>query len=207
MRSTRLLHAPSGRTAPARRRSALAAACALALCAPLLAGCGDTLQTKPIPHNILEGMLVAPFPVYWLGGHFHGLEVTEASEDASGSFTVQYGNCLQGGQGTCTPPLRVVTSPDNSFVPAGDTPRAVAIVRGVPATLTDAGRTIAIPTGGVVVNVFASSAAAARAAAASIAPINRPEGPGGRLPARLPDTGFGSTPLPSQLPSTVRPLG
>ena len=36
---------------------------------------------------------------------------------------VQYGDCLQGGQGTCVPPLRIVTSPDNSFLPGGSAPQ------------------------------------------------------------------------------------
>jgi hypothetical protein len=202
--------------ARSRRRPAAAACslCALCVTAPLLAGCGDTLQTKPIPHNILESMVVAPFPVYWLGesfivplGRTPFLQVTEANEDASGSFTVEYGNCLQGGEGTCTPPLRVVTSPDNSFVPGGDTPRTTESLRGVRASVTDDGRTISIPTGGVVITVFAADADTARAAAEEVAPINRPEGPRQTLPARRPDTGFGSRPLPSQLPSTVRPLG
>ena len=198
-----------GRSRGAARvpRATLALATALALWAPLLSGCGDTLQVKPIPHDILESMIVAPFPVYWLGGRFGGLEITEATHDPSGAFSVQYGNCLQGGQGTCTPPLRIVTSPDNSFLPGGDTDSEPSLVRGVPARLTSAGRTIAIPTGGVVVNIFAKDAATARSAAHGLAAINRPDSPGQALPPRLPDTGFGSTPLPSQLPTTAHPLG
>jgi len=177
-----------------------------ALLAGLLGGCGDTLQTKPIPHNILEGMVVSPFPVYWLGERFGRLQITEASKDASGAFSVQYGNCLQGGQGTCTPPLRIVTSPDNGFVPGGATPSRPVDVRGVQAILTNAGRTVAIPTGGVVVSIFGSDAATARDAAEGIVAINHPGSPGEALPARLPDTGYGSAPLPSQLPSTVKAL-
>ena len=191
------------RPRPARAIAAIAAL----LGGLLLGGCGDTLQTKPIPHNILEGMVLSPFPVYWLGERFEKLQITEASKDASGAFSVQYGNCLQGGQGTCTPPLRIVTSPDNGFVPGGATPSQPVNVRGVQATLTNAGRTIAIPTGGVVVSIFGSEAASARAAAEGIVAINRPSAPGEALPARLPDTGFGSTPLPSQLPSQVKALG
>ena len=202
------VHPPGG---VGRRRCPRAGAAALLAAAvasaATLAGCGDTIQAKPIPHNQLETLVVAPFPVYWVGGTFRGLQITEVNPDPGGAFTVQYGNCLQGGQGTCTPPLRVVTSPDNSFVPGGATAHSAQRVRGVTATSTDAGRTIAIPTGGVIVSILASDARAARTAADAIAPINRPEGPGEPLPARLPDTGFGSTPLPSQLPSTVRPPG
>lgn len=171
-----------------------------------LAGCGNTLQTKPIPHNVLEGLIVSPFPVYWLGGSFEHLQITEATHDASGAYTVQYGNCLQGGQGECTPPLRVITSPDNSFLPGGDGASTSTQVRGLPALLTEDGRTISIPTAGVVVDIYASTPALANAAAQVMVPINFPGSPEEPLPARLPDTGFGSTPLPSQLPATVRPL-
>jgi hypothetical protein len=197
----------SRHSSPRRHRAAASAAAVLLALALSTAGCGDTLQDKPIPHNILETVLLAPFPVYWLGGRFGKLEVTEASHDPSGAFSIQYGNCLQGGQGTCTPPLRIVTSPDNSFVPGAGPASVSSPIRGVPAQLTGAGRTVSIPTGGVVVDIFAKDAALASSAAQALAAINRPGSPGQRLPARLPDTGFGSTPLPSQLPATVRPLG
>jgi hypothetical protein len=177
------------------------------LVAAALAGCGDTLQVKPIPHDQLEQLVVAPFPVYWAGGSFKGMQITEVSPDPGGAFTVQYGNCLQGGQGTCTPPLRVVTNPDNSFLPGGQAPAAASVVRGVAARSTEAGRTITIPTGGVVVGIFARDPTLARAAAQRIVAINRPGSPGEALPARLPDTGFGSTPLPSQRPASMRPPG
>ncbi len=172
-----------------------------------LAGCGDTLQVKPIPHNQLEQLVVASFPVYWAGGSFRGLPITEVSPDPGGAFTVQYGNCLQGGQGTCTPPLRVVTNPDNSFLPGGQAPATTALVRGVATRSAEAGRVITIPTGGVVVGIFARDPALAQAAAQQIVAINRPGSPGEALPARLPDTGFGSTPLPSQRPATARRAG
>jgi ApbE superfamily uncharacterized protein (UPF0280 family) len=81
------------------------------------------------------------------------------------------------------------------------------VVRGVAARSTEAGRTITIPTGGVVVGIFARDPTLARAAAQRIVAINRPGSPGEALPARLPDTGFGSTPLPSQRPASMRPPG
>ncbi len=104
--------ASSGRASSAMGAlAALLAGCALALGA-----CGDTLQDHPIPHNTLESLIVAPYPVYWLGGSFQGLQITEASHDPSGAFTVQYGDCVVGGQSTCVTPVTVITSPDNSFV-------------------------------------------------------------------------------------------
>ncbi|HTB71070.1 MAG TPA: hypothetical protein VK707_08825 [Solirubrobacteraceae bacterium] len=198
------------RYTPRRRRSRalpsalLAGAAALALA---LGGCGSTLQDQPIPHNELETMLVAPYPVYWLGRSFHGLQITEALHDPGGAYGVQYGDCVEGGQNTCVTPVRVVTSPDNSFVAGGSTPRRTALIRGVPAVVAQHGATIEIPTAGVVVGIYAESASLARAAAQTLVAINEVGAPGGTLPARLPDTGYGSTPLPSQEPLPLRALG
>src|ERR1700689_1864813 len=103
----------------------------IALCALALGGCGDTLQDQPIPHNILESLIESPFPVYWLRGSFQGLSVTEAQHDPGDAFSVQYGDCLSGGEGECVPPLRVVSSPDNSFLPGGSTTTRTLAIRGV----------------------------------------------------------------------------
>jgi hypothetical protein len=178
----------------------------LSLLAVALTACGNTLQDQPIPHNTLESLLVAPYPVYWLGGSFQGLRITEASHDPGGAFTVQYGDCKVGGQGTCVPPLRVVTSPDNSFLPGGSTRQRATNVRGVAAVIARAGQTIEIPTGGVVVGIYALTARLAVTAAATIVPINDVGAPGDQLPGRAPDTGFAETPLPSQMPSPLRAL-
>jgi hypothetical protein len=188
-----------------RSRPARALACALATA--LLGGCGDTLQTQPIPHNTLETLVVAPYPVYWLGRAFDGLKLTEATHDPSGAFTVQYGPCKQGGQGSCLPPLRVVTSPDNSFIPGGGALRRSVATRGITVLLTRDGHTIVLPTGRVVVGIYALNASLAAAAAQTVVPINEPGSPGGPLPAPLPDTGFASTPLPSQAPAPLAPAG
>jgi hypothetical protein len=179
--------------------AALAAAVAIA-------GCGDTLQDQPIAHSTLEGLLVAPYPVYWLGGSFQGMQITESTHDPSGAFAVNYGDCVEGGESTCVPPLRVVTSPDNSFVAGGASPQQRAAVRGVQAVFAQRGHTIEIATAGVVIGIYADNAKLAATAAQTLAPINEVGAPGEPLPARLPDTGFGSTPLPSQTPSPLRAL-
>ena len=176
------------------------------LCAAALGGCGDTLQVQPIPHNILEGLIVSARPVYWLGATFHGLAVSEALHDPSGSFAVQYGNCLEAGQSSCVPPLRVVTSPDNSFLPGAPYPHRRVSLRGVEAQFANRGRTVSIATGGVVVDIYANTASLAAAAARTVVPINGVGAPEGPLAARQPDTGFGETPLPTQVPSPVRVL-
>jgi hypothetical protein len=177
-----------------------------ALCAGALSGCADTLQDQPISHSLLERAIVAPQPVYWLGGSFRGLAVTDVVRDPGGAFTIQYGDCVQGGQATCVPPLRVVSSPDNSFVPGGSGPRAAARLREVDAVVAQGGRTIEIPTGEVVVDVFAKDRRLAVAAARTLVPINRVGAPEAALPAPAPDSGFGNTPLPSQVPSPLREL-
>jgi hypothetical protein len=177
------------------------------ICAAVLAGCGDTLQDQPIPHNILEGLIESPHPVYWLGGSFRGLAITEATHDPSGAFSIQYGDCLEGGQASCVAPLRVVSSPDNSFLAAGSSAHVTTAVRGVAAMVARGGSTIEIPTGGVVVGIYAKDSRLAAAAARAIVPINAAGAPEARLPAPLPDTGFGKTPMPSQIPPPVRALG
>jgi hypothetical protein len=191
-----------------RRRTGAAGAAALACCALALSlgSCGDTLQDRPIAHNTLETLIVAPYPVYWLGRSFKGLNITEATHDPSGSFSVQYGACVEGGQSTCVPALRVVTSPDNSFLAGGSSPQHDVRVRGIDALATQRGHTIEIPTGPVVVGVYADSPHLASAAAQTVVPINEVGVPGGALPVRLGDTRFGSTPLPSQVPSPLRAL-
>jgi hypothetical protein len=181
-----------------------AALLALALCTLALGACGNTLQDQPISHKTLESLLLAPYPVYWLGGSFQGMAITEASQDPSGAFAVQYGDCAEGGQNTCIPRLRVVTSPDNSFIPAGSQPHRPVRIRGVTGVAAQADETIELPTAGVVVGIYADSPSLARAADETAVPINDVGAPTASLPSPLPDTGFGEQPLPGQTPTQLR---
>ncbi len=100
---------------------------------------------------------------------------------------MQYGDCVEGGQSTCVPPLHIVTSPDNSFVAGGDTPQRSTQVRGVGAVVAQGGHTIEIPTAGVIVGIYADSPRLAAAAAQTIVPINETGAPGAaaaRAPCR-----------------------
>jgi hypothetical protein len=189
-----------------RAARSLAALCAAGLCAGALASCASTVQDAPIPHNLLEYMVLAPYPVYWLGGSFQGLPVSEANHDPSDAWTVNYGNCLEGGEGACVTPLSIVTSPDNGFLPGGSIPTRTVRIRGVDAHLANGGRTIVMPTGGVVLDIYATNARTAAAAALTAVPINQPGAPGQPLPVPAPNTGFGETPLPGQVPSPLRAL-
>ena len=179
---------------------------AAALCASALCSCSDTLQQHPIPHNELEYMVEAPFPVYWLGASFSGMSVSEIVHDPGDAWSVAYGNCLEGGEGTCVPPLRLVSSPDNSFLPGAGASTHVTSIRGVQAQLAQGGRTIVIATAGIVLDIYATSARVAAAAARTAVPINEPAWPGAPLARALPNTGFGATPLPTQIPSPLRTL-
>jgi hypothetical protein len=170
----------------------------------LLAACGDTLQTQPIAQSALEGLVAAPYPVYWVGATFSGLAISEVVHDPGGAYSVQYGTCVEGGQATCTPALRLVTSPDNSFIPGGSAPAREIALRGVRALSFQGGHTIALAVGGVVVDIYAHTVALATAAAHTMVPINELGAPGGELPAQLPNTGFAQTPLRSQIPSPVQ---
>jgi hypothetical protein len=102
--------------------------------------------------------------------------------------------------------VRVVTSPDNSFIALGSVPHRTARLRGLAVAVADGGRTIEIATGGVVVSIFAGDPLLASAAARMAVPINAIGAPEARLPARLPETGFARTPLPSQMPTQLYAL-
>lgn len=180
--------------------------CLAAACAVALSACANTLQDKPIPHNELEYMVSAAYPVYWLGASFQGMSVSEASHDPSDAWSVRYGDCVEGGEGSCVARLLIVTSPDNGFLP-GSTP-ATAVratrIRGVPARIAQGGDTIVLATGPVVVSIFATNPVTAAAAARTAVAIDEPGAAEAPLPGALPNTGFGETPLPDQVPS---PLG
>jgi hypothetical protein len=103
-------------------------------------------------------------------------------------------------------PVRVVTSPDNSFLPGGEAPHRTTLLRGVPARLTEGGRSVLFATGPVVVAIYATRPSLARAASEAVVPINSPASPGAPLPVRVPNSGYTSKPLPTQVPSPPMPL-
>jgi hypothetical protein len=182
------------RGARRRLRPALAVALLAAL-SGVVSACGDTLQTQPVDNAALEKWVTSrEVPIYWVGGSFEGMQLSNLNHDPGGAFGIQYGNCTIGGQGVCVTPLQILTSPDNSFLPGGSVGRRITTVRGRPAVLAEAGRTIEIPTGPVVVTISADTPARARRAADQMLPLNAPGAPGDTLPAALPDTGFDHRP-------------
>jgi hypothetical protein len=190
--------------------AALGPLCALglaALCVLGLGACANTLQDQPVAPSFLEPLVMqGQFPVYWLGGSFHRLAITRVSRDPGGAYEIQYGNCTLGGENACVTPLQIVTSPDNSFLPGGGTAQRPVLVRGARGLSAQSGRTLVLPTGGVVVDLYASTPALAWAAAEAMVTINATDLPGAPLSAPLPNTGFGERPLPAQQPP-VAPSG
>jgi hypothetical protein len=148
-------------------------------------------------------MVKSHFPVYWLGLKFRGMQITNVSIDPSEAVTIRYGDCVIGGQYTCVTPVSIVSSPDNSFIPGADPTTRTLGLRGASASLAQGGATLSIPTGAVVVSVYASSPSLARRAATRMAPLNEVGLPQAPLPAALPDTGFDRIPLPGQVPAGV----
>jgi hypothetical protein len=191
----------------ARARPA-AALCALLLLGALGVGaCANTIQDQPTPPSALESLVIQEdFPVYWLGGTFQGLPITNVGRDPSGAYEIQYGNCLLGGETVCVTPLQIVTSPDNSFLPGGDAAQSTVLIRGIHGRSALGGKTLALATGGVVVDLYANRPALARAAAEAMVRINAPSLPGAPLTPPLPNTGYGEQPLPSQQPA-IAPAG
>jgi hypothetical protein len=183
----------------------------LVLCALALASCGDTLQDQPIGPSPLETVIVkSRFPVYWLGLRFHGMQITSVAIDPGEAVTIRYGDCVLGGQYTCVTPVSIVSSPDNSFIPGATAATRSLPLRGATASVAQAGATLAIPTGGVVVSVYARSPSLARTAATMMALVNKVGLPQTPLPAAAPNTGLDRIPLPSEVPpgvSVPRPRG
>lgn len=174
----------------------------LTLPAFTLAACADTLQDQPTPPSALEPLVMQEaFLVYWLGGSFHKLSITHIGRNPSGAYEIQYGDCTVGGESVCATPLEIVTSPDNSFLPGGGAAQSAVSVRGVRGRATQGGRALSLPTGPVVVDLYASTPALARAAAQTMVAINGPGVPGAPLASPRPHSGYDERPLPVQQPA------
>jgi len=155
-----------------------------------LAACADTLQQEPLRDRDLTSSEAVHYAVYWVGRAFEGMPLSFAAPQTGGSVAITYGNCVIGGQSTCVRPLTIVTSHDNSFVPGAAYSHLRRQIRGRTAVVAMGGTTIEIPTGEVVVDVYAESPALADAAARSLEPLNRPGSPSDPLPPPGPPSGY-----------------
>jgi len=167
------------------------AGAAVALAGFVLAGCGTG---HPAPINARELAEAQTFPyyrVYWVGPSFQGQSLS-AADGLRGYIekigdSVYYGDCVKSkgifGGGSCELPLQVTTVIYrlHSNAPLG--PQRNIVVRGVPATVYDEGRSIELYTGRLAVDIFSNTFARALAAAERLLPINAPGSSSGELPA------------------------
>jgi hypothetical protein len=101
--------------------------------------------------------------------------------------SVYYGDCVQSkgifGGGSCLLPLQVTTVVYRLHSNATLGPQRNMVVRGVPATVYDEGRSIEIYTGRVAIDLFSDTFAHALRAAGELLPLNAPGSAAGSLPA------------------------
>jgi hypothetical protein len=177
-------------TRTTRAGTALAAACATAA---LAAGCGSTTG-HPGPIRASELAEAQTFPyyrIYWAGPRFDGQPLVAADGrrgyNSAVGDSVYYGDCVQGhglfgGGGSCTLPLQVTTVIYrlHSNAPLGA--QRNMLIRGVPATVYDEGRSIELYSGRVAIDIFSDTFAHARAAALQLRPLNASGSATGALP-------------------------
>jgi hypothetical protein len=163
----------------------------LAACLAVVAsGCG-TEHPRPLPAAALADAQTFPyFPVYWVGPTFqrYALAAVDGQKGyiASVGDSVYYGDCAHGkgvfGGGTCLLPLQVTTVIYRLHSNGALGPQRNILVRGVPATVYDGGRSIELYSGRVAIDVFSDTPSRALAAAERLLPLNAPGSATGDLP-------------------------
>jgi hypothetical protein len=100
--------------------------------------------------------------------------------------SVYYGDCVHGkglfGGGTCQLPLQVTTVIYRLHSNSTLGPQRNTVLRGVPATVYDEGRSIEIYSGRLAIDIFSDTLAHALAAANELLPLNAPGSASGDLP-------------------------
>jgi hypothetical protein len=191
MTTTTRAHTCSGPRRAPLPRPTLALLTAILLCTALAAaGCG-TGHPKPIAGGELaEAKLFPYYRVYWVGPSFenHPLAAVDGLRSYINTVgdSVYYGDCVQSkgifGGGSCLLPLQVTTVIYRLHSNATLGPQRNILVRGVPATVYDEGRSIEVYTGRVAVDIFSDTYAHALRAANELLPLNAPGSAAGRLP-------------------------
>ncbi len=170
------------RARPARRAPLVAASFAALAAFALCAGCG-TGHPKAIGVGTLAEAQTFPyFRVYWVGRRFLGQPLAAADGQkgyiSSVGDSVYYGDCVKGkgifGGGSCILPLQVTTVVYRLHSNATLGRQRNIVVRGVPATVYDEGRSIEVYSGRVAIDLFSNTFAHAYAAARALLPLNAP---------------------------------
>jgi hypothetical protein len=189
---------PTCRDTPARatrmglKGAARAGMLLAGLCLVLAAsGCAATGHPPPIRANELAEAKAFPFfRVYWVGPRFDGRPLA-AADGLKGYITtigdsVYYGDCVQSkgifGGGSCQLPLQITTVIYHLHSNATLGPQHNILIRGVPATVYDEGRSIELYSGQVAIDIFSDDFTHALQAAQELRPLNAPGSASARLP-------------------------
>ena len=159
----------------------LAALCAI-VAAFALSGCGTTQPRAVDANELAEAETFPYFRVYWAGHSFLGqpLAAVDGQKGYLSSIgdSVYYGDCVHNkgilGGGSCVLPLQVTTVIYALHSNAALGAQRNVVVRGVPATVYDGGRSIELYSGRVAIDIFSNSYAHALAAAQALLPLNAP---------------------------------
>jgi hypothetical protein len=163
----------------------LASSAVLMLATSLVCGC-TTHPAGPIDsQDLAAAQSFRLFTVYWVGRSFGGIPLTAADTqrdyDAAVGERVYYGNCDKPksivSTAGCQLPLEIATvdyRTIDSRENIGLGTRTDTAIRGVPAVIFDAGKSIQIYTAELAIDIYADTAARALAAAAAVVPMNRP---------------------------------
>jgi len=186
MTTMRAARGTRGRRRAARAGVALAIVC-LAVGA---AGC-STEHPRPISAaELAEAETFPYYRIYWVGPSFEGHPL--AAADGLRSYintvgdSVYYGDCVQSkgifGGGSCLLPLQVTTVIYRLHSNATLGEQRNILVRGVPATVYDEGRSIEVYSGRLAIDIFSDTFAHAVQAADELLPMNAPGSASGDLP-------------------------
>jgi hypothetical protein len=156
----------------------------------LLSGCGTTHPPQLSAKALAEAQTFPYYKLYWVGPSFAGNPLAAVDGRQSYNTTigdsVYYGDCvtgkgLLGGGGSCALPLQVTTVIYrlHSNAPLGE--QRNALIRGVPATIYDEGRSIELYSGRVAIDVFSDTLAHAMLASSQLRPLNAPGSSAGKL--------------------------
>jgi hypothetical protein len=171
------------------RRACAGTACLLLTCI----ACAGCSTGPPPPVGAQELSQAETFPyykLYWVGRSFlhHPLTAVDgrATYNPVNGESDYYGSCSSGGgllgEGACNLPLRVTTL---VYVPHPNRPlgeQQNVLIRGVPATIYNRGRSINLYSGHLAIELTADTAAHAMLAAGWLRPLNAPGAAGETLP-------------------------
>jgi hypothetical protein len=162
-----------------------------AFCLAVAAGGCATAHPRPIVASELAEAETFPYyRLYWVGSAFNGHPLA-AADGLNGYIntvgdSVYYGDCVKSkgifGGGSCLLPLQVTTVIYRLHSNATLGPQRNTVLRGVPATVYDEGRSIEIYTGRVAIDVFSDRFSHALQAVQRLLPLNAPGSAAGDLP-------------------------